>query len=103
MVIKVLRKPYLSEPEKSVKALTDKEIREAKKYLKQTNLMEQTDVDIGRSGIVGEGINRFLMLMVFTSRKLRKPLNIISLSISKRYGTKKDPRFLEGLTCALLF
>jgi hypothetical protein len=73
---------YLSQPEKEVKELTDKEVKTARKFLKAEGLMELTGVEIGKSGIVGEEINRFLMLMVFTSRKLKRPLNIISLSPS---------------------
>lgn len=73
---------YLSQPEQKTKELNDKEIKAAQKFLKSPDLMELTGIDIGKSGIVGEEINRLLMLMVFTSRKLRKPLNIISLSPS---------------------
>lgn len=73
---------YLSQPEQKEKELNNKEIKEAQKFLKSPDLMERTSIEIGKSGIVGEEINRLLMFMVFTSRKLRKPLNIISLSPS---------------------
>ena len=73
---------YLSKPEQEQKQLTDKEIKEAKKYLSSSDLMEVTMIDIGKSGVMGEEINRLLMLMVFTSRKLKHPLNVVSLSPS---------------------
>jgi hypothetical protein len=73
---------YLTSPKTEAKELTDAEVKQAKQYLKRKDLMQRTNKDIGISGIVGEEINRLLMYMVFTSRKLKKPLHIVSLSPS---------------------
>lgn len=79
---RMLKLNYLTQPEVQTKELTDKEVKETQKYLKDKDLMERLSVDIGKSGIVGEEMNRLLMFLVFTSRKLPKPLNIVSLSPS---------------------
>lgn len=66
--------------------LTDERIKKAIKYLSTTNLMERTNTDIGRTGMIGEENNRLLMYLVFTSRLREQPLHIISLGAS---GTGK--------------
>jgi DNA primase/DNA-binding MarR family transcriptional regulator len=55
-------------------------------YLKQANLLERTGEDIGRSGIVGEEINRLITWLVYSSRKLPVPLHLLFLGSS---GTGK--------------
>ena len=62
------------------------ELKEARHLLKDKNLLDKTGELIGRSGIVGELVNRLVMLMIFTSRKRPKPLHIISFGSS---GTGK--------------
>lgn len=68
------------------KLLTEAEHREAKEFLSGSNLMQRTSEAIGKSGVTGEENNRLLMLMIFTSRKLKHPLHIVSLGSS---GTGK--------------
>jgi len=68
-------KPYIKE-------LTPTQQSEAIAYLKQSGLLGQTNEDIGRSGVMGERVNRLLMFLIFTSRKLSNPLHCISLGSS---------------------
>lgn len=68
------------------KPLTEAEYNEAKAFLNGSNLMQRTGEAIGKSGVTGEENNRLLMLMIFTSRKLKHPLHIVSLGSS---GTGK--------------
>jgi DNA primase len=58
----------------------------ALKYLKAPKLLKRTNADIGKSGMIGEEVNRLLMYLVFTSRLRENPLNIICLGAS---GTGK--------------
>lgn len=66
--------------------LTEQRYRKAVNYLSGTKLMERTNRDIGRTGMIGEENNRLLMYLVFTSRLREQPLHIISLGAS---GTGK--------------
>lgn len=69
------------------KKLTEKEIEETTTFLKQENLNQKTNELLGTSGIVGEELNRLIMWYVYTSRKLSRPLHIISFGSS---GTGKS-------------
>jgi hypothetical protein len=62
--------------------LTKEEITEAETFLKQNNLLKATNELIGKSGVIGEAANRLIMYVVFTSRKLNRPLHIISMGSS---------------------
>lgn len=64
------------------KVLSQEEIKEAQNYLSAPNLMERTNEDIGRAGVIGEENNRLLMYLIFTSRKREAPLHIVSLGSS---------------------
>lgn len=64
------------------KMLTKEEIKAAKQYLSAPNLMNRTKEDIGRSGVIGEGDNRLLEYLIFSSRKRDNPLHVISLGSS---------------------
>jgi hypothetical protein len=78
--------------DKPVKQLTQQERDTAIQFLEQNNLLEATNVMIGRSGVIGEEINRLLMYLIFTSRKREHPLHIISLGssgIGKTYLQEK--------------
>lgn len=68
------------------KALTEEERTTAIAFLEQENLLEKTNEAIGKSGLIGEELNRLLMYLIFTSRKREHPLHIISLGNS---GTGK--------------
>jgi predicted transcriptional regulator len=68
--------------EKQVKVLTEKEIKEAKAFLSNQNLINNTQELIGKSGVIGEEVNRLLMYLIFTSRKTNNPLHCISLGSS---------------------
>lgn len=66
--------------------LSEQRYKKAINYLKAPKLMERTNQDIGKTGMVGEENNRLLMYLVFTSRLREQPLHIISLGSS---GTGK--------------
>ena len=69
------------------KQLTEKEVQAAQAFLQQPNLSNLTSQYLGLSGIVGEETNRLIMWYVYTSRKLNRPLHIISFGSS---GTGKS-------------
>jgi len=73
-----------SEAENQVvkKKLTEDEKQEAEEFLKSENLLERTNDLIGKSGVIGEELNRLLMYLIFTSRKREQPLHVISLGAS---------------------
>jgi hypothetical protein len=64
------------------KKLTEAQVKEAREFLQQENLLEKTNEAIGMSGVIGEELNRLLMYLIFTSRKREHPLHIISLGNS---------------------
>lgn len=80
------RLEYLEESaktyEKQIKTLTEKEIKEARTFLENPNLITNTQETIGISGVIGEEVNRLLMYLIFTSRKTNNPLHCISLGSS---------------------
>ena len=76
----------LKEQKPKERQLTEQRQRRAINYLKAPKLMERTNNDIGRTGMIGEENNRLLMYLVFTSRLREQPLHIISLGAS---GTGK--------------
>jgi DNA primase len=69
-----------------VTPITEKEKADAIRYLKQSDLLKKLMYDIGKTGIVREELNRLLMYLVFTSRKLDNPLHIYTVGSS---GTGK--------------
>lgn len=69
-----------------VKQLNIAETQEAETFLKQKDLLQKTNELIGKSGVIGEEINRLLMYLIFTSRKREQPLHVIGLGSS---GTGK--------------
>jgi len=70
-------------PQKVTKVeLTKKEIEQAQKFLKSSNLLELTNQSIGKAGVIGEVDNRLLMFLIFSSRKQKRPLHIISMGRS---------------------
>ena len=64
------------------KVLTAEEKEAAIKFLKQTDLLKHTNEQIGKSGVVGEELNRLLMYLIFTSRKTNRPLHMVSFGSS---------------------
>jgi predicted transcriptional regulator/predicted DNA-binding protein len=62
--------------------LTKEEIAAAAAFLKAPELLQRTNDSIGASGVIGEAINRLIMYLIFTSRKLQRPLHIISFGSS---------------------
>lgn len=76
----------IKEQQENLKPRTKKlnlgEIEEAETFLKSENLLDETNKLLDESGIVGEETNRLLMYLIFTTRKLEKPLHIISLGSS---------------------
>jgi len=75
------------EQNKIIKPLTEQERNAAISFLQSKNLLQATNEMIGRSGIVGEELNRLIMWLIYTSRKTAKPLHIISMGSS---GTGKS-------------
>lgn len=75
------------EQTKVVKPLIEAERKAAITFLQQPDLLQRTNELIGRSGIVGEELNRLIMWLIYTSRKTSKPLHIISMGSS---GTGKS-------------
>lgn len=67
-------------------SMTEKEKAAALAYLKAPQLLERTGEDIGRSGLVGEEVNRLVAYLVYTSRKREAPLQLMCLGAS---GTGK--------------
>jgi hypothetical protein len=64
------------------KILTAEEKEAAIQFLQQENLLQRTNEMIGKSGVVGEELNRLLMYLIFTSRKTYRPLHIVSFGSS---------------------
>ncbi len=69
-----------------VKQLNLGEIEKAETFLKSKDLLQKTNELIGKSGVIGEEVNRLLMYIIFTSRKREQPLHVIGLGGS---GTGK--------------
>lgn len=67
---------------KVIRQLSDEEKEEAQLFLQSTDLLQKTNDYIGKSGVIGEEQNRIIMYLVFTSRKMEKPLHIISFGSS---------------------
>jgi ABC-type dipeptide/oligopeptide/nickel transport system ATPase component len=63
-------------------ALTKEAVEEATAFLKTKDLLLTTNDLIGKSGVIGEELNRLIMYIVFTSRKMQRPLHIISFGSS---------------------
>ena len=64
------------------KILTAEEKQAAIEFLTHGNLLQRTNEMIGKSGVVGEELNRLLMFLIFTSRKTYRPLHIVSFGSS---------------------
>jgi hypothetical protein len=64
------------------KQLTVTELRAAEAFLKEGDLLNKTNELIGKSGVIGEEVNRLLMYIIFTSRQREQPLHVISLGSS---------------------
>ncbi len=75
--------------------LSQQQEQRAINYLKSPKLMERTNQDIGKTGMVGEENNRLLMYLVFTSRLREQPLHIISLGASGTGKTYLQERVSE--------
>ncbi|NCI45662.1 ATP-binding cassette domain-containing protein [Sediminibacterium soli] len=91
--LEVYRLEQLSKQEmRKEKVLSASERESAVQFLEGKNLLERTNEMIGKSGVIGEEINRLLMYLIFTSRKREHPLHIISLGssgIGKTYLQEK--------------
>jgi DNA primase len=76
----------MKEQKPQARQLSQERKERAIRYLRSPKLLERTNEDIGKTGVVGEDINRLLMYLVFTSRIREQPLHIVSLGAS---GTGK--------------
>ncbi len=72
--------------EEKTKVLSEARKQELLKILKEKNLFQKLNELIGKTGVVGEDINRLIAWTVFTSRLTNNPLHIICLGAS---GTGK--------------
>jgi hypothetical protein len=73
-------------------SLSMEEREAALQFLQSPNLLQLTNEMIGKSGVIGEEVNRLLMYLIYTSRKREQPLHIISLGssgIGKTYLQEK--------------
>ncbi|MFB0924809.1 MAG: hypothetical protein QMB65_05955 [Vicingaceae bacterium] len=78
-----LQKIQEQEPEEeAIKILNPKEKKAALDYLQQENLIEQTKLDLAKSGIIGEEINALILLLAMSSRKCADPLSVVCLAKS---------------------
>ena len=75
--------------------LTPQRTQQAKKYLEEPNLLERTNNDISKTGIIGEENNRLLMYLIFTGRLRQKPLHIITLGSSGSGKTHLQEKISE--------
>jgi DNA primase (bacterial type) len=75
--------------------LTTAQREAAINYLKQPSLLRRTSDDIGRSGIVGETVNRLIAYLVYSSRKREAPLHIMFLGASGSGKTYLQERVSE--------
>jgi energy-coupling factor transporter ATP-binding protein EcfA2 len=66
----------------NTRRLTTARKKAALAYLQAPDLMGNTWTDLSRVGIVGERENALIMYLCFSSRKLEKPLHVISLGSS---------------------
>ena len=77
------------------KTLNATEEKEAIDFLKKGELLSRTNEYIGKSGVIGEDINRLLMYLIFTSRKTNNPLHCISLGSSGAGKTHLQSKVAE--------
>ena len=77
------------------KTLNASEEKEAIDFLKEGNLLKRTNEYIGKSGVIGEEVNRLLMYLIFTSRKTNNPLHCISLGSSGAGKTHLQSKVAE--------
>ena len=75
------------------KALSKEEREGAIRFLEQKEQRSRTNEMIGKSGVIGEEINRLLMYLIFTSRKRAHPLHVISLGDSGIGYTDKSREY----------
>ena len=64
------------------RVLSKEREKAARAFLMDKKLMQKTLESLGKVGVVGEQENAFTMFLCFSSRKLDKPLHIISLGSS---------------------
>jgi DNA primase/DNA-binding MarR family transcriptional regulator len=84
------------QPRPAVKLeLTAAQREAAINYLQQPGLLRRTSDDIGRSGIVGETVNRLIAYLVYSSRKREAPLHIMFLGASGSGKTYLQERVSE--------
>ena len=77
------------------KTLLASEEKEAIDFLKKGKLLTRTNEYIGKSGVIGEEVNRLLMYLIFTSRKTNNPLHCISLGSSGAGKTHLQSKVAE--------
>ena len=78
-----LEKLKETEPtEDPVKILNKKENEAALKYLKQKDLLQETQNDLQKTGIIGEESNALILHLAMSSRKCPDPLSVICLAKS---------------------
>ena len=79
----------------TAKELSKVEHKDAVSFLKKKKLLDRTNDLIGRSGVIGEEVNRLIMYLIFTSRKSKNPLHCISLGSSGSGKTHLQSKVAE--------
>ncbi|WP_052598404.1 CHC2 zinc finger domain-containing protein [Aureispira sp. CCB-QB1] len=79
----------------SKRSLSKEQKQKALAFLEDEKLMERTWEDLGKIGIVGERISAMIMYLCFSSRKLEKPLHVISLGSSGSLKTHLQESIAE--------
>lgn len=75
--------------------MTEEERTAALDFLSGGDLLDRTNELIGKSGILGEEINRLIMYLIFTTRKRSSPLHVVSLGSSGTGKTHLQERVAE--------
>ena len=89
---KLERLKYPTGKELNTFELSEEESREAKKYLKDKNLIQNLKTDFNRLGILGEDENALILFMAMASHKYEKPFSVLCLAksgIGKSYLLQK--------------
>lgn len=77
--------------------LSPDERRSAIEYLTTPDLMKRSGEDLGKTGIIGEELNRLTMLIVMSSRKRPRPLHVMNMASSGQGKT----HLLEGVSACI--
>lgn len=66
----------------SVREVKGERLKAAISYLSNPELMEQIGQDLGKTGIIGQEVNRMILWLCFSTRKQAKTLHVITMGSS---------------------